>query len=112
MEGDVAEGGREIPEADANEMLDRVVDRIRIKGGLDINQLKQSGTVFEIDEDAVAVRLMGWEGWWRTLFRNQCGRLQTKTLDNRSTFPVVTPCLRISFLKCLMTTEAPPITSS
>ena len=52
----MAEGGQDIPEADANELLDHVVDRVKIKGGLDINKLKEDGVVFEIDEDAVAVR--------------------------------------------------------
>ena len=50
-----AVGGENIPEADENEVLDRVVNRVKIKGGLDINQLRRDGTIFEIDEEAVAV---------------------------------------------------------
>lgn len=49
-----AVGGENIPEADENEVLDRVVNRVKIKGGLDINQLRRDGTIFEIDEEAVA----------------------------------------------------------
>jgi len=54
VEGEAAGVDGETPEADANEILDRVVDRVKIKGGIDINQLKENGAVFEIDEDAVA----------------------------------------------------------
>lgn len=52
--GEGATGDGKIPEADDNEVLDHAVDRIKIKGGLDINQLREKGAVFEIDEDAVA----------------------------------------------------------
>ena len=52
-----AVGGENVRETDENEMLDRVVNRVKIKGGLDIDQLRRDGAIFEIDEDAVAVRL-------------------------------------------------------
>ena len=57
-----AVGGENIPEADENEVLDRVVNRVKIKGGLDINQLRRDGTIFEIDEEAVAVCIFWGEG--------------------------------------------------
>ena len=56
VDGEGAVGGADIPEADSNEVLDRVVNRVKIKGGLDIHKLRDGGAVFEIDEDAVAVR--------------------------------------------------------
>merc|ERR1712042_200228 len=49
-----AVGGEGLPEADEEEILDRLVERVKIKGGLNVDQLRRDGTIFEIDEEAVA----------------------------------------------------------
>ena len=53
--GEGAAGGEDLPEADEEEILDRLVERVKIKGGLNVDQLRRDGTIFEIDEEAVAV---------------------------------------------------------
>ena len=55
MVGEGAAGGEDLPEADEEEILDRLVERVKIKGGLNVDQLRRDGTIFEIDEEAVAV---------------------------------------------------------
>jgi len=52
--GEGAAGGEDLPEADEEEILDRLVERVKIKGGLNVDQLRRDGTIFEIDEEAVA----------------------------------------------------------
>lgn len=49
-----AVGGENVGETDENEILDRLVNRVKIKGGIDIDQLRRDGAIFEIDEEAVA----------------------------------------------------------
>lgn len=78
VEGEMAEGGQDIPEADANELLDHVVDRVKIKGGLDINKLKEDGVVFEIDEDAVAATNEEYKEEFEAAQRTSYGQMSGK----------------------------------